>query len=150
MATFSEDSRVKFPTIIHLMGMGYKYVSQKGLYSKYVNAPKTEYDSRTNILLSYFKEAFLRLNPDSTEDGADKTLTRIQTILNNDDLGKSFYEEVLLNPEERIIDLSSPQNFARNNTFQVATEMTCGDKDSDNYRPDITILPLFKQVQCCS
>lgn len=68
MATFSEDSRVKFPTIIHLMGMGYKYVSQKGLYSKYVNAPKTEYDSRTNILLSYFKEAFLRLNPDSTED----------------------------------------------------------------------------------
>lgn len=146
MASFSEDSRVKFPTIMHLMGMGYKYISQKGLYSKYVNAPKTDYDPRTNILLSYFKEAYRKLNHDAAEDGAEKMLARIQTVLSNDDLGRQFYKEVLLNTEERIIDLSSPFNFAHNNTFQVATEMTCGDKDGDNYRPDITLfingLPL--------
>ena len=97
MASFSEDSRVKFPTIMHLMGMGYKYVSQKGLCSKYVNAPKTDYDSRTNILLPYFKEAYRRLNPDAAEDGAEKMLARIQTVLSNDDLGRQFYKEVLLN-----------------------------------------------------
>lgn len=146
MASFSEDSRVKFPTIMHLMGMGYKYISQKGLYSKYVNAPKTDYDPRTNILLSYFNEAYRKLNHDAAEDGAEKMLARIQTVLSNDDLGRQFYKEVLLNTEERIIDLSSPFNFAHNNTFQVATEMTCGDKDGDNYRPDITLfvngLPL--------
>lgn len=64
----------------------------------------------------------------------------------NDDLGRQFYNEILLNTGERIIDLSSPANFYKNNTFQVTTEMTCGDKDNDNYRPDITLfvngLPL--------
>ena len=28
MGAFCEDSRVKFPTLMHLMGMGYKYISQ--------------------------------------------------------------------------------------------------------------------------
>lgn len=73
-------------------------------------------------------------------------LVKIQKSLQNDDLGRQFYNEILLNTGERIIDLSSPANFYRNNTFQVTTEMTCGSKDSDNYRPDITIfvngLPL--------
>lgn len=73
-------------------------------------------------------------------------LVKIQKSLQNDDLGRQFYNEILLNTGERIIDLSSPVNFYKNNTFQVATEMTCGSKDSDNYRPDITIfvngLPL--------
>lgn len=33
MGAFSEDSRVKFPTLMHLMRMGYKYISQKGLFN---------------------------------------------------------------------------------------------------------------------
>ena len=28
-SAFCEDSRVKFPTLMHLMGMGFKYVSLK-------------------------------------------------------------------------------------------------------------------------
>lgn len=146
MGAFCEDSRVKFPTLMHLMGMGYKYISQRGLFTKYVTIPKTESDTLTNILLQPFSEAYLRLNPLSTQDDADAMLHRIQKSLNNDDLGRQFYKEILLDTTNKIIDLSSPTNFIRNNTFQVATEMTCGDLSCDNFRPDITIfingLPL--------
>lgn len=145
-SAFCEDSRVKFPTLMHLMGMGFKYVSLKGLKTKYVIAPKTEFDHLTNILTDYFTEAYNKLNPNVEIGAAGKLLAKIQSSLMNDDLGRQFYNEILLNTGERIIDLSSPANFYKNNTFQVTTEMTCGDKDSDNYRPDITLfvngLPL--------
>lgn len=131
---------------MHLMGMGFKYVSLKGLKTKYVIAPKTEFDPLTNILTDYFTEAYNKLNPNVEIGAAGKLLAKIQSSLMNDDLGRQFYNEILLNTGERIIDLSSPANFYKNNTFQVTTEMTCGDKDSDNYRPDITLfvngLPL--------
>lgn len=145
-SAFSEDSRVKFPTLMHLMGMGFEYVSLKGLKTKYVIAPKTEFDPLTNILTDYFTEAYNKLNSNAENGAAEKLLAKIQSSLMNDDLGRQFYNEILLNTGERIIDLSSPANFYKNNTFQVTTEMTCGDKDSDNYRPDITLfingLPL--------
>ena len=145
-SAFCEDSRVKFPTLMHLMGMGFKYVSLKGLKTKYVIAPKTEFDPLTNILTGYFTEAYNKLNPNVENEAAGKLLAKIQSSLMNDDLGRQFYNEILLNTGERIIDLSSPANFYKNNTFQVTTEMTCGDKYSDNYRPDITLfvngLPL--------
>ena len=145
-SAFCEDSRVKFPTLMHLMGMGFKYVSLKGLKTKYVEAPKTEFDPLTNILTDYFTDAYCTLNPNAEKKDAEDMLVKIQKSLQNDDLGRQFYNEILLNTGERIIDLSSPVNFYKNNTFQVTTEMTCGSKDSDNYRPDITIfvngLPL--------
>ena len=145
-SAFCEDSRVKFPTLMHFMGMGFKYVSLKGLKTKYVIAPKTEFDPLTNILTGYFTEAYNKLNPNVENEAAGKLLAKIQSSLMNDDLGRQFYNEILLNTGERIIDLSSPANFYKNNTFQVTTEMTCGDKDNDNYRPDITLfvngLPL--------
>ena len=145
-SAFCEDSRVKFPTLMHLMGMGFKYVSLKGLKTKYVEAPKTEFDPLTNILTDYFTDAYCTLNPNAEKEDAEKMLVKIQKSLQNDDLGRQFYNEILLNTGEKIIDLSSPVNFYKNNTFQVTTEMTCGSKDSDNYRPDITIfvngLPL--------
>lgn len=145
-SAFCEDSRVKFPTLMHLMSMGFKYVSLKGLKTKYVEAPKTEFDPLTNILTDYFTDAYCTLNPKAEKKDAEVMLVKIQKSLQNDDLGRQFYNEILLNTGERIIDLSSPVNFYKNNTFQVTTEMTCGSKDSDNYRPDITIfvngLPL--------
>lgn len=145
-SAFCEDSRVKFPTLMHLMRMGFKYISLKGLKTKYVEAPKTEFDPLTNILTDYFTDAYCTLNPNSEKKDAEEMLAKIRKSLQNDDLGRQFYNEILLNTGERIIDLSSPVNFYKNNTFQVTTEMTCGTKDSDNYRPDITIfvngLPL--------
>ena len=50
MSAFSEDSRVKFPTIKHLMEMGYKNISQNGLESKRYSLDKTNIDPDTNIL----------------------------------------------------------------------------------------------------
>lgn len=88
---------------MHLMGMGYKYISQRGLFTKYVTIPKTESDTLTNILLQPFSEAYLRLNPLSTQDDADAMLHRIQKSLNNDDLGRQFYKEILLDTTNKIL-----------------------------------------------
>mgnify|MGYP007103710682 CR=1 FL=1 len=63
MGAFCEDSRVKFPTLMHLMGMGYKYISQRGLFTKYVTIPKTESDTLTNILLQPFFGSLFALEP---------------------------------------------------------------------------------------
>ena len=143
--SFSEDSRVKFPTIMHLIQMGYEYVSLNGV--KKFDVPAVQFDPQTNILTEKFTEAFLSLNPDLEEADAIKKLKEIQDSLANDDLGREFFYKILQEPGVgRIIDLSNEDNFRNNNIFQVATEMTCGDKSSDNFRPDITLfingLPL--------
>lgn len=145
MGEFSEDSRVKFPALIHLVGMGFEYISSN-------NSAKSQdmqepYDPLTNILTEKFKESFLRLNPTLTEEDAERKLTDIQTSVNYNDLGRHFYNEILLEPGEgRIVDFTSEEAFTENNTFQVTTEMTCGSKKDDNFRPDITLfingLPL--------
>lgn len=125
--------------------MGYEYVSLNGV--KKYDIPAVEFDPLTNILTKQFTDAFLSLNPDLEEVDAVKKLKDIQDSLANDDLGREFFYKILQEPGVgRIIDLSTEENFRNNNTFQVATEMTCGDKSSDNFRPDITLfingLPL--------
>ena len=146
MSEFSEDSRVKFPTIKHLMEMGYSYISFKGVKTKDGELEKTYVDPATNILTGILKKAYFKFNPQKSEDDFNQLLSKVKNSLSNDDLGKQFYNEFLLNPDERMIDFSSSENFRANNTFQIATELTCGDKSSDNFRPDITIfingLPL--------
>lgn len=125
--------------------MGYDYVSLNGV--KKYDVPAVEFDPLTNVLTKHFIDAFLSLNPDLEEADAVKKLKEIQDSLANDDLGREFFYKILLEPGVgRIIDLTNEDNFRNNNTFQVATEMTCGDKSSDNFRPDITLfingLPL--------
>lgn len=145
MSEFSEDSRVKYPTIVHLVGMGYKYISSNTCAkSQELHEP---YDSMTNILTDKFREAYLRLNPTLTDSDVESKLAEIQSSLDFDDLGKDFYNKHLLNSGVgRIIDLTSEDAFVRNNTFQIATEMRCGEEKGDNFRPDITLfvngLPL--------
>lgn len=50
---FNEDSRVKIPTLLHLIRMGYNYLSLKEI----------EWDVETNIVLPVFYESLERLNP---------------------------------------------------------------------------------------
>ncbi|MGN1281398.1 MAG: hypothetical protein ACI4UM_05790 [Succinivibrio sp.] len=95
MVVFCEDSRVKFPTIKHLMEMGYKYISFKGTSYKDGSLEKTETDSLTNILPEILKKAYLKLNPEKDKSDFKSLLTKIQTSLNNNDLGKQFYNELL-------------------------------------------------------
>lgn len=130
---------------MHLVQMGYEYVSLNGV--KKFDVPAVQFDPQTNILTEKFTEAFLSLNSDLEEADAIKKLKEIQDSLANDDLGREFFYKILQEPGVgRIIDLSNEDNFRNNNIFQVATEMTCGDKSSDNFRPDITLfingLPL--------
>ena len=145
MSEFSEDSRVKYPTIIHLVGMGYEYISSNTCAKpRELHEP---YDPMTNILTEKFREAYLRLNPNSSDEDVESKLAAIQSSLDFDDLGKDFYNKHFLNSGVgRIIDLTSEEAFVNNNTFQIATEMRCGDERSDNFRPDITLfvngLPL--------
>lgn len=52
---FNEDSRVKIPTILHLMRLGYDYLSLKD--------PKVTWDESTDIFLKSIK----RINLDLSE-----------------------------------------------------------------------------------
>jgi type I restriction enzyme R subunit len=49
---FTEDSRVKIPTILHLMRLGYDYLSLKG----------AQWDKDTNIFPELFSSAISRIN----------------------------------------------------------------------------------------
>ena len=78
------------------MEMGYKYISQNGLESKRYSLDKTNIDPDTNILIDYLKASYFKLNENKTEDDFNKLLGKIQSTLNNEDLGREFYETILL------------------------------------------------------
>lgn len=122
---FNEDSRVKMPTILHLMKLGYSYLSLKGL----------KWDETTNIVTHVFTENILRLNPDLSESDVKRFYDDVSLCLENEDLGKAFYEKLTDKSGIRLIDF---EDF-NNNAFHVVTEFTC-KKDDEEFRPDITLL----------
>lgn len=125
--TFNEDTRVKIPAILTLTRLGYKYVSLKS---------RNDIDPKTNIFKDIFFEASKKLNPNTKEEDLQKFFNRIQTMLDNDDLGKEFYNNLITSSEIKLIDWSN----IKNNSLHVCTELTYGNKDDDNFRPDITLL----------
>lgn len=124
---FNEDSRVKIPTILHLMRLGYGYLSLKD--------PKVVWDKSTNIFTDIFLDSIKRINPALNELQATQYLADISLTLENEDLGKVFYEKLIDKSGTRLIDL---EDF-NNNTFNVVTELTY-KKDDEEFRPDITLL----------
>ena len=56
---FTEDSRVKIPCILHLVRLGYRYLSLK----------EAVWDEGTNIFPDLFRESMARINPDADADG---------------------------------------------------------------------------------
>jgi type I restriction enzyme R subunit len=125
MAKFTEDTRVKIPTILHLIQLGYKYLSLKNL----------KWDEATNIVSSIFQENIHRLNPELSESDVLRYLDEISLCLENEDLGKAFYEKLTEKSGTRLIDF---EDF-NNNAFHVVTEFSC-KKDDEEFRPDITLL----------
>ncbi len=125
MAQFNEDSRVKIPTILHLIKLGYSYLSLK----------TSVWDKETNIFTDIFKNAFLRINEGSDESDFKKVHDDIILSLDNDDLGRAFYNKLTVRSGARLIDF---ENF-ENNAFHVVTELPCENGD-DSFRPDITLL----------
>lgn len=122
---FNENSRVKIPAILHLMKLGYEYISLN----------QQDRRSDTNIFESIFFDAVKRINPGVTDAELKVLLDEISLELDYEDLGKKFYERLTATSGIKLIDF---KNF-KNNSFHVTTELTCKNGDEE-FRPDITIL----------
>ncbi|WP_299547406.1 type I restriction endonuclease [Seonamhaeicola sp.] len=122
---FNEDSRVKIPAILHLVRLGYKYLSLK----------ENSWDESTNIFTDIFTESISRINPDLSKDDINRLFDELSLILENEDLGKAFYERLVSRSGIRLIDFEKFDN----NDFHVVAELPC-IKDDEVLRPDITLL----------
>lgn len=123
--TFNENTRVKLPAILHLYRLGYDYISLS-------NAKR---DESTNIFTDIFKESLLRINPEIDDNKIKRTLENIYLVLENEDLGKEFYNMLTATSGVKLIDF---KDF-NNNSFHVVTELTYKNGE-DEFRPDITLL----------
>ena len=122
---FNEDSRVKIPTLLHLVELGYDYLSLKN----------NKWDQSSNIFEEIFNKSIKNINPKLSDIEISKIYDDISICLSNEDLGKIFYEKIVSKSGVKLIDF---ENF-NNNTFNVVTELPY-KKDDDEFRPDITIL----------
>lgn len=141
MKQFSEATRVQMPAMVHLTRIGYTYFGK-------LNEDKngTVYDGDTNILLPIFEQQFKRLNPEH-EGEYLQVLKDIRKELNDDDLGRGFYNRLKAVSPVKLIDFDN----IGNNTFHFTAEFTCKN-GQDEFRPDITLfvngLPLcFVEVK---
>jgi len=121
----NEDTRVKIPALIHLTRLGYNYLSLKNAI----------WDENTNIFTDVFISSISKINPNIDKSDCIRLLDEVSLLLDNEDLGKAFYERITEKSGIRLIDF---ENFD-NNTFNVVTELTC-KKDDEEFRPDITLL----------
>ena len=122
---FTEDSRVKIPSILHLTRLGYEYLSLKDAV----------WDESTNIFTDIFKQGITQVNPDADEQEINRALEDVTLALDNEDLGKAFYEMLTDRSGLKLIDFT---DFNKN-TFNVVTELTYKNGD-DEFRPDIILL----------
>ncbi len=122
---FNEDSRVKIPTLLHLTRLGYTYLSLKNAI----------WDETTNIFTEIFISNLLNLNPELQEADGHRIYNEVALSLENEDLGKAFYEKLIDQSGIRLVDF---ENF-ENNSFHVVTELPY-KKDDEEFRPDLTLL----------
>ena len=131
---FSELTRVQIPAALHLMRLGYTYLPRNG-------KEIAERDPDTNILVSVFKEQFLKFNNYLTEEDFERELANIKLELDQNDLGRSFFRRLQDQEDSVYIDWEKPEA----NTFHLALEVICKN-GQDEFRPDIVVfingLPL--------
>ena len=131
---FSELTRVQIPAALHLMRLGYTYLPRNG-------KEIAERDPDTNILVSVFKEQFLKFNNYLTEEDFERELANIKLELDQNDLGRSFYRRLQDQEDTVYIDWENPEA----NTFHLSLEVTCKN-GQDEFRSDIVVfingLPL--------
>jgi len=122
---FNEDTRVKIPTILHLTRLGYTYLSLKC----------QNWDQDNNIFPEIFSKSIKTINAGIEEDDIERLLENVKLKLDNEDLGKAFYEAITDSSNVKLIDF---EDFNKN-SFHVVTELTCKN-DDEEFRPDITLL----------
>ena len=98
MKAFSEATRVQMPAMVHLTRIGYSYF---GKLNEDMNG--TIYDGDTNILLQVFEEQFKKLNP-GHEGEYLQVFKDIKKELNDDDLGRGFYNRLKSVSPVKLID----------------------------------------------
>lgn len=125
MTKFNEDSRVKIPAILHICRLGYEYLPLK----------KAKWDKDTNIFTDIFIESICKINNDLDKEDANRLLIDLSLKLDNEDLGRAFYENIVNESGVKYIDFN---NF-NNNSFHVVTELPYKN-DDEEFRPDITLL----------
>jgi type I restriction enzyme, R subunit len=121
----NEDSRVKIPAILHLCRLGYQYIP----------LATAKWDESTNIFTDIFQESILRINPTLKVEDVKRIFEKITLMLDNEDLGRTFYEFLTASSGVKLIDF---KNFEKN-SFHVVTELTYKNGE-DEFRPDITLL----------
>jgi len=107
------------------MRLGYDYLSLKSAVR----------DEETNIFPDLFTNAIAKINPDLAVDEIPRLLADVKLLLDNEDLGKAFYERLTEQSGVKLIDFDK----FNNNSFYVVTELTYKNGD-DEFRPDITLL----------
>lgn len=122
---YNEDTRVKIPAILHLMKLGYQYLSLKDAV----------YDTENNIFIDIFKSSVARINPGLSTADIDRWYKEMALSLENEDLGKVFFESLTATSGKKLIDF---ENFS-NNSFHVYTELTYKNGE-DEFRPDVICL----------
>ena len=128
-----EDSRVKIPALVHFTRLGYTYMSIKD------KERNVDYDGDANIFYSQFLSAINRINhAEFTLDDAKKIIDEIKIKLDNDDLGKSFFN-ILQSGINDIKLIDFDDESGAQNDYTVVTELPYENGD-DNFRPDITVL----------
>lgn len=124
---FNEDSRVKIPAILHLTRLGYTFLPK---------ASMKDIHTETNIFLNEFKKGLSKINNKEYSDSDIKGfVTEINTQLENNDLGKIFYNSLKGNFACKLIDF----DHFEDNSLNVVTELTYKNGE-DEFRPDITVL----------
>ena len=81
----------------------------------------------------------MRINPDIDQNDIKRVYENVFLAPDNEDLGQAFYEMLTTTSCIKLIDFSSPENFVKNNSFNVVTELTYKNGE-DEFRPDITLL----------
>ncbi len=122
---FTEDTRVKIPAILHLIRLGYEYLSLKD----------HQWNAETNIFPELFHKAIGKINPGLEQADIGRLLEDVKLALDNEDLGKAFHEKLTGRSGAKLIDFESFDN----NSFHVVTELTCQNGDEE-FRPDIILL----------
>ncbi len=122
---FNEDSRVKIPSILHLIQLGFEYLSLK----------TASWDESTNIFRGIFDNQIQQINPSLSKTDIQKVFDDVSISLENEDLGRAFYNKLIDQSGTKLIDF---ENFD-NNSFHVVTELTY-QKDDESFRPDIILL----------
>ena len=115
---FDENTRVKFPAIIHYLRLGYNYQSLKD----------AQIDFNTKIFVNRFKTAIEKINNiELTNEDVFSLIDEIHSLMKFNDLGKELYKR--LTSTEYAIKLIDFDDIT-NNDFAVVGELPFSIKEN--------------------